>query len=104
MSTLAGASMIIRAFSGWRGSGAGVVDEECQAVRAQQDVASFAALACGVARVGLPAVVSSAEGAGVAGAGLVWAVDLDLRRVRRGRTGVGWSRSTLRLVEVAQGQ
>jgi hypothetical protein len=51
--------------------GAGVVDEETEAVGSEPDVAAFAALARSVARVGLPAVVSSAERAGVVGAGLV---------------------------------
>ena len=51
-------------------AGAAVVDEEAQPVRGQPHVSALPALSGAVAGVGLPAVMSSAERAGVVGAGL----------------------------------
>ena len=66
------------AVGGVEWSGAGVVDQEVAPVRGAPDVAAVAALPAGVAGVGLPAMMSAAEGRGVVGAGLArWAVRLE---------------------------
>ena len=52
-----------------------MVDEVAEPVWGQPDVAALSALSGAVAGVGFPAVVSTAQGAGVVGAGLArWAV------------------------------
>src|SRR5262249_46581696 len=59
-----------------------VVDEEAEPVWGQPDVSAGAALSGAVAGVGLPAVVSPAEGAGVVGAGVArWAGVIEGDRV-----------------------
>ena len=70
-----GAVRMVSARSGSSAVGAGVVDEEAESVGGLPEVAAGAGLSAAVAAVGLPAVVSPAEGAGVVGAGLAgWSV------------------------------
>ena len=76
---------------GSQGVGAGVVDEVAEAVGGLPEVAAGAGLSAAVAAVGLPAVVSPAQGAGVVGAGLPrWPVPVVGVGVVEVDAGRGW--------------